>query len=48
MRSFIKPTPLTLLIPLLILVGCSHTIPATVSLDGAAKRRLQSGPDTRS
>jgi hypothetical protein len=29
MRSFIRPTPLTLLLPLLILAGCSHTIPAT-------------------
>ena len=29
MRSSIRPTPLTLLIPLLILAGCSHTIPAT-------------------
>jgi hypothetical protein len=29
MRSFIRPTPLTLLMPILILAGCSHTIPAT-------------------
>jgi len=29
MRLFIRPTPLTLLMPLLILAGCSHTIPAT-------------------
>lgn len=29
MKSFIRLTPFTLLIPLLILVGCSHTIPAT-------------------
>ena len=29
MKSFIRFTPLTLLMPLLILAGCSHTIPAT-------------------
>jgi len=29
MRLFIRPTPLTLLMPLLFLAGCSHTIPAT-------------------
>ena len=29
MKSFIKARPLTLLMPILILAGCSHTIPAT-------------------
>ena len=29
MRSFIRPTSITLLMPFLILAGCSHTIPAT-------------------
>ena len=29
MRSFTRPTALTLLMPILILIGCSHTIPAT-------------------
>src|SRR5438132_8005237 len=29
MRLFIRPTPMTLVMPLLILAGCSHTIPAT-------------------
>ena len=29
MKTFIRLTPVTLLIPLLILAGCSHTIPAT-------------------
>lgn len=29
MRFFNRPTALTLLIPVLILAGCSHTIPAT-------------------
>jgi Domain of unknown function (DUF4403) len=29
MRSFMRLTPVTLLMPLLILVGCSHTIPAS-------------------
>ena len=29
MRSFIRFTPLTLLMPVLILAGCSHTIPVT-------------------
>ncbi len=29
MRFFIRPTALTLLMPILILAGCSHTIPAT-------------------
>ena len=29
MRSFIRRTSLTLLMPILILAGCSHTIPAT-------------------
>ena len=29
MRSFTRPTALTLLIPILILIGCSHTVPAT-------------------
>jgi len=29
MKTFIRLTPLTLLMPILILIGCSHTIPAT-------------------
>jgi hypothetical protein len=29
MKTFIRFTPLTLLMPILILIGCSHTIPAT-------------------
>ena len=29
MKTFIRLTPITLLMPLLILIGCSHTIPAT-------------------
>jgi len=29
MKSVIRLTPITLLMPLLMLVGCSHTIPAT-------------------
>ena len=30
MKTFIRLTPLTLLMTLLVLAGCSHTIPATV------------------
>ena len=31
MQTFIKLTPLTLLMTILVLAGCSHTIPATTA-----------------
>ena len=42
MKSFITSTALTLLMPTLILAGCSHTIPAT--MDAAAAASIRQDP----